>query len=178
MRISTRPAEIRVAVARRREETYFCRYGIGRVVTIGETPLEVELPRGAADGVPARRASSRWVRLLERYFAGEAVDFDLDIDAYATYAGLSSFERDVYAALLRVPRGAVVSYGRLAELAGRPGAQRAVGSAMARNCLPVILPCHRVVRHDGALGQYGDDPAWKEVLLTLEGVKLDAGRLA
>ena len=69
-----------------------------------------------------------------------------------------------------MPYGTAVSYRELAAAAGRPNAYRAVGSAMARNLLPVILPCHRVVRNDGRLGQYGDDPAWKERLLTLEGV--------
>ena len=83
----------------------------------------------------------------------------------------------MYRALARVPYGSAVSYRELAAAAGRPNAYRAVGSAMARNRLPVILPCHRVVRNDGRLGQYGDDPAWKERLLTLEGVAVAGGRL-
>ena len=58
---------------------------------------------------------------------------------------------------------------------GHPNAYRAVGSAMARNALPVILPCHRVVKNDGRLGHYGDDPAWKERLLALEGVRRRGG---
>ena len=77
----------------------------------------------------------------------------------------------------RVPHGAVVSYRDLARVAGRPHAYRAVGSAMARNELPVILPCHRVIKNDGRLGQYGDDPAWKERLLALEGVRVHDGRV-
>ncbi len=178
MRISTRPADDRAIAASRREEAYSCRYGTGRIVTIGGMPFEVELPRGAPSGARAPAAPSRWVRLLERYFAGEAVDFDLDIDTYAGHAGLSAFERDVYGALASVPRGTVVSYRDLSTAAGHPRAYRAVGSAMARNRLPVILPCHRVVRNDGFLGQYGDDPAWKERLLALEGVRVVEGRLA
>ena len=65
--------------------------------------------------------------------------------------------------------------------AGRPNAYRAAGSAMARNALPVILPCHRVIKNDGRLGFYGDDPAWKERLLALEGswrARLDPTRSA
>ena len=77
-----------------------------------------------------------------------------------------------------MPYGTAVSYRELAAAAGRPNAYRAAGSAMARNLLPLILPCHRVVRYDGRLGQYGDDPAWKERLLKLEGVPVVAGRLA
>ncbi len=143
---------------------------MGRLLVAGDLPLEAELPDpdAAAPSGPARRAAGRC--LLERYFAGERVAFDLDVDAYAGAYGLTDFERDVYRALARVPYGTAVSYRELAAAAGRPSAYRAAGSAMARNLLPVILPCHRVVRNDGRLGQYGDDPAWKERLLRLEGV--------
>jgi methylated-DNA-[protein]-cysteine S-methyltransferase len=177
MRISTRPAE-GLGEASRREETYSCRYGTGRIVTIDGVPFELTLPATAGSGPPGATASpGRWVRLLESYFAGAGVDFDLDLDAYATLAGLTDFEREVYAALVNVPRGTVVSYRELATVAGHPRAYRAVGSVMARNRLPVILPCHRVVRNDGALGLYGDDPSWKPRLLVLEGVKVRGGRL-
>ena len=115
---------------------------------------------------------------LEKYFAGEPVRFDLDVDAYAAVHGFTDFERDVYRALARVPYGEVASYRDLAREAGRPNAYRAVGSAMARNALPVILPCHRVIKNDGRLGFYGDDPAWKERLLALEGVSVHEGRVA
>ena len=92
--------------------------------------------------------------------------------------GFTDFERDVYRALAEVPYGEAVSYRDLAAAAGRPNAYRAVGSAMARNALPVILPCHRVIKNDGRLGFYGDDPAWKERLLALEGVRVVEGRVA
>ena len=62
-----------------------------------------------------------------------------------------------------------MSYRDLARDAGHPTAWRATGSVMARNELPVILPCHRVTRSDGQLGNYGDDPSWKRRLLELEG---------
>jgi O-6-methylguanine DNA methyltransferase len=177
MRISTRPAEGSGSMSRR-EERYSCRYGAGRIVVVGDVPVELTLPEAAdADPAGATMSTGRWVRLLESYFAGEAVDFDLDLDAYAGLAGLTDFEREVYAALLRVPRGSVVSYRDLAAAAGHPQAYRAVGSVMARNRLPVILPCHRVVRNDGALGQYGDDPSWKARLLVLEGVEVTGGRV-
>lgn len=177
MRTSTRQAEMPVATSRR-EQTYVCRFGTGRLLTSGDVPLEVRLPDAGAEELAVADAPSRWARLLERYFAGEAVSFDLDVDAYAEAVGLTAFERATYAALAQIPRGSVVSYGDLATAAGSPRAYRAVGSAMARNRLPVILPCHRVIRSDGDLGQYGDDPVWKERLLTLEGVRLKGGRLA
>ena len=160
-----------------REEWYVTGLGVGRVVVAGDFPLRLDLPDPAVAAAPGR-PSSRWPGLLERYFAGERVAFDLDVDAFADSRGLTDFERDVYRALANVPYGTAVSYRELATAAGRPQAYRAAGSAMARNVLPVILPCHRVVRNDGRLGQYGDDPAWKARLLTLEGVPVVEGRLA
>jgi methylated-DNA-[protein]-cysteine S-methyltransferase len=117
------------------------------------------------DGAP----SSEWCRLLVRYFAGEAVVFALDVTRYARVYGCTTFETAVLEALASVPYGQAVSYRDLAVAAGYPNAYRAAGSVMAHNQLPVILPCHRVIKNDGRLGEYGDDPAWKARLLTLEG---------
>ena len=103
--------------------------------------------------------------------------FALDVDAYGEAHGFTGFELAVYRALAEVPYGRAVSYRDLAVAAGRPNAYRAVGSAMARNALPVILPCHRVIKNDGRLGSYGDDPAWKQRLLALEGVRVVEGRV-
>jgi methylated-DNA-[protein]-cysteine S-methyltransferase len=64
------------------------------------------------------------------------------------------FERDVLAVLRRIPAGAVKTYGEVAKAVGQPGAARAVGAACARNPLPLLIPCHRVVRSDGGLGGY------------------------
>jgi O-6-methylguanine DNA methyltransferase len=166
-----------VGGAGRREETYECDQGVGRLLLAGDLPLEHDLPAQGRAMVPAAGEPSGWGRLLQRYFAGEPVRFELDVGAYADALGFTDFERDVYAALAAVPYGEVVSYRDLAAAAGRPHAFRAAGSAMARNLLPVILPCHRVIRNDGRLGLYGDDPAWKARLLQLEGVRLHAGRI-
>ncbi len=160
------------------EEPFFCDAGIGRLLRAGDLPLEVDLPDARVEAPARPSRKSRWATALERYFAGEPVAFDLDIDAYACAHGLTGFERDVYAALARVSYGTVVSYRDLAAAAGRPQAYRAVGSVMARNQLPVILACHRVIKNDGRLGFYGDDPAWKERLLGLEGVRVSGGRVA
>jgi O-6-methylguanine DNA methyltransferase len=178
MRTSTRPAERYQGFGRVGEEVYVCSLGVGRLVLAGDLPVELELPDREVWAPPGYCAGSRWVQQLERYFAGEPVEFALDVDAYAAAHGFTDFERDVYRALSRVPYGRAVSYGELAREAGRPDAYRAVGSAMARNELPVILPCHRVIKNDGRLGFYGDDPAWKERLLALEGVRVVEGRVA
>lgn len=84
------------------------------------------------------------------YFAGTLRHFDLPCDL----TGLSLFSQRVLAALARVPYGVTVSYGELALAAGHPGAARAIGGVMARNPLPLILPCHRVVGKSGALTGY------------------------
>jgi methylated-DNA-[protein]-cysteine S-methyltransferase len=178
MRTCTRPAERYQGFGRVSEEVYVCSLGVGRLVLAGDLPVELELPDREAGQPPGSCAGSRWVLQLERYFAGEPIEFALDVDAYAAAHGFTDFERDVYRALSRVPYGRAVSYRDLAREAGRPNAYRAVGSAMARNELPVILPCHRVIKNDGRLGHYGDDPAWKERLLALEGVRVVEGRVA
>ena len=68
--------------------------------------------------------------------------------------GMTELERAIYVVARKVPAGGVVTYGELARRAGRPRAARAVGRAMARNPLPLVIPCHRVVRSDGGLGGY------------------------
>lgn len=108
-----------------------------------------------------------WVGELEAYFRGERLGWSEDeIPLEALHFG--HFERAVYGALLRVPAGATVGYGVLAGMAGHPRAARTVGNVMARNPIPVILPCHRVIRADGSLGNYGNNPVWKERLLEHE----------
>jgi methylated-DNA-[protein]-cysteine S-methyltransferase len=88
----------------------------------------------------------------------------------------SPFRRDVLETLRRdVPWGETVTYGELAEMAGTPGAARAVGTAMARNPVPLAVPCHRVVAAGGRIGGYGGGMhgvATKRALLALEGVHL------
>jgi O-6-methylguanine DNA methyltransferase len=176
MRTSIRPDEL-AALGRLIEDVYLCELGVGFVLLAGDLPIALELP-GPERAAPLRRERrSHWAESLERYFAGEPVTFKLDVDAYAEAHGLTEFERDVYRALAEVPYGEVASYRDLALAAGRPNAYRAVGSAMSRNALPVILPCHRVIKNDGRLGFYGDDPVWKERLLALEGVRVVEGRV-
>jgi methylated-DNA-[protein]-cysteine S-methyltransferase len=176
MRSFTRRVERYAALGPVSEEFYVTRFGVGTALIAGGLPVEVGLPdRGVA--APPGCASSRWTRALERYFAGERVEFGLDLEAFADVHGFTIFERDVYRALAAVPYGETVSYRELAAVAGHPRAYRAAGSAMARNHLPVMLPCHRVVKSDGSLGRYGDDPAWKERLLALEGVRVGGGKL-
>ena len=88
-------------------------------------------------------------------------------------AQLTPFQRAVLAKTQRIPRGEVRSYAWIAREVGQPKAVRAVGTALARNPLPLLIPCHRVIRSDGALGNYsGGGTLRKERILTYEGVDL------
>ena len=89
------------------------------------------------------------------------------------------FQRRVLLETIRIPRGSVTSYGDLAKKISAPGAARAVGSALAKNPFPLIIPCHRVVKSDGSVGQFGGGTEFKKALLRLEGVQIDdRGRIA
>ena len=88
---------------------------------------------------------------LERYARGEAVSF---ADVACASAHCTEFQRRVLQVTQSLPYGATVTYGQLAELAGRPGAARAAGTTMASNRIPLIIPCHRVVASGGKLGGY------------------------
>jgi methylated-DNA-[protein]-cysteine S-methyltransferase len=107
-------------------------------------------------------------RELDDYFEGRRRSFDLPVDLSA----VGGFHRDVLVELARVPFGRTTTYGALAAQAGRPAAARAVGSAMNRNPIPIVLPCHRVVGATGKLVGYAGGLERKEALLRLEGVSL------
>ncbi|QCB93571.1 methylated-DNA--[protein]-cysteine S-methyltransferase [Cellulomonas shaoxiangyii] len=104
------------------------------------------------------------LRELDEYFAGTRRVFDVPVDLRL----LDGFRREVVDTLPRVPYGATASYAAVAALAGRPTAVRAVGTACARNPVPVLVPCHRVVRSDGTPGRYAGGDAAKATLLALE----------
>lgn len=103
-------------------------------------------------------------RELEEYFAGTRRDFDLALD----YALSTGFRRTVQRYLPQIAYGRTQSYAQVAASVGNPRAVRAVGTACATNPLPVVVPCHRVVRSDGALGGYVGGPDAKTALLDLE----------
>ena len=111
---------------------------------------------------PAAAATAR-TQLLE-YLAGERKTFELPVDLHSA----GEFQARVWSACRAIPYGGARSYGELARELGRPGAARAVGNALARNPLPLVIPCHRVRRSEGALGGFRGGPAAKEWLLNME----------
>lgn len=101
---------------------------------------------------------------IDEYFAGARTQFDLPLDLRLT----AGFRRQVIEQLSDIGYGHRASYADVAAAVGNPRAVRAVGSACAHNPLPVVIPCHRVVRSDGSIGQYVGGIAAKNILLTLE----------
>ena len=104
-------------------------------------------------------------RQLEEYFGGGRQRFDVPLDFRLAHG----FRRSVLAHLPDIGYGHTESYAQVAAATGSPRAVRAVGTACALNPLPVVVPCHRVIRSDGSLGQYAGGAAAKEILLELEG---------
>ncbi len=103
-------------------------------------------------------------RELDEYFAGRRRQFGLPLDFQLAHG----FRLAVLAHLREITYGATESYSVVAAAAGRPAAVRAVGTACATNPLPVVVPCHRVVRSDGSIGQYAGGPEAKRSLLAME----------
>lgn len=128
-----------------------------------EFPGAIESP-GSFDAVTA---------LLQRYFKGEPVEFDVPVDL----GGMGPFTALVLAETRRIGYGKVVSYGKIASAIGKGKAARAVGQALGRNPIPLVIPCHRVVKGDGSLGGFGLGAEVKARLLAKEGVSLPASRL-
>lgn len=153
---------------------------LGRV-RVNATPagvVRVALPVEDADGVLEQLAESVSVRILrastpvvmaarhelDEYFDGQRRGFDVPLDWRLTKA----FRREVLRATAQIPYGTTSTYRKVATLAGRPNAVRAAGSAVATNPLPILIPCHRVLRTDGSIGQYRGGAAAKAQLLDLE----------
>src|SRR4029079_14785605 len=127
-------------------------------------------PAHHVERVPERLAAA----IARRLEGDRRVRIDLDL------RGHTDFERDVWRKALAIPRGEVRPYGWVAAEIGRPKAVRAVGTALGHNPVPLIVPCHRVVRSDGTIGQYSlGGPENKRTILEAEGLELpENARLA
>jgi methylated-DNA-[protein]-cysteine S-methyltransferase len=144
----------------------------------GEGLVRVALPAEAPDEVMedlARRVSPRVLRApraavaaarrqLDEYFDGRRRAFDLELD----WRLARGFRREVLRAIAAIPYGSTASYREVAARAGSPNAVRAAGTACATNPLPIVVPCHRVLRADGGIGGYLGGTAAKARLLDLE----------
>ena len=114
-----------------------------------------------------RKRLSRFRKEIEEYFAGKRSRFTMPIDLHAVR---SPFQRKVLRRLHALPFGRVTTYGDLAARSGAPGAARAVGTAMSKNPVALVVPCHRVVGAAGSLGGFSGGLSKKKTLLLHEGV--------
>lgn len=130
---------------------------------LGQLPAGSSLTLGEVPGLDV----AALVDKLRRYIDGEAIVFDEPLDPTIG----TNFQRRVWAITRAIPRGATRTYGEIAREAGSPGAARAVGQSMARNPWPIIVPCHRVVGHDGRLTGFGGGLAMKKRMLEMEGAR-------
>jgi methylated-DNA-[protein]-cysteine S-methyltransferase len=138
-------------------------------------------PAGPAADPDASRLAESAMEAIAGYLAGERRGFDVPVDL----GRRPGWDVAVLGGVREVPWGRVTSYGRVARRIGRPGAARAVGGAVGRNPVGILVPCHRVVAGDGSIGGYGGD--WwgsheallevKRELLRIEGVELPARHL-
>jgi methylated-DNA-[protein]-cysteine S-methyltransferase len=147
------------------------------LATTGQGLVRVAYPRQGHDEVLASLAQAVSPRILrapgrldqvsrqlDEYFAGRRTEFDLPLD----FRLASGFRRTVLAHLPAIPYGHTESYAQVAAASGSPKAFRAVGTACAKNPLPVVVPCHRVVHADGTAGAYAGGADAKRALLALE----------
>jgi O-6-methylguanine DNA methyltransferase len=131
----------------------------------GVCRIELVAGRGAVgDIVGHRRHAERARQELAEYLAGSRTFFSVPVDL----SGIPEFQSDVLAAAARIPYGEMTSYAALARSVGRPRAARAVGNALGANPVPVIVPCHRIIRGDGTWGHYVFGGGMKTALLNLE----------
>ena len=136
--------------------------------------IEADLCLPVAEGQEITAWIMELSRRLQSYAAGNSERFD-DVPLDLSY--LSEFQARVVRVCRKISRGRVRSYGELAAAAGSPGASRAVGSTMARNRFPIIIPCHRVVAAGGAIGGFSarDGINLKRRMLELEGAEIGKG---
>jgi methylated-DNA-[protein]-cysteine S-methyltransferase len=170
LHFTDRPAGGRVVPEGLSWATARTRCGSFRVVAEPDAVVRVEFG-GCVDPLPASRTdtgpavgAARWI---EAHLDGGGTGSEEAPDVLVRYHGATTFARSVWTALVAVPSGRTVTYGALATAIGRPGAARAVGGACARNPVPLVVPCHRVVASAGP-GGYAGGAALKWSLLRAE----------
>lgn len=139
------------------------RIGLAAGSTRTHAALLVEKHPGKVDIVEDGRPNKPVAKEIRQYLEGRRKRFTIRPCLFGT-----EFQRRVWRAAARIPHGKTVSYSELAARVGAPGAARAVGSALGANPVPIIIPCHRVIRADGTLGGFGAGLRLKKALLDLE----------
>jgi methylated-DNA-[protein]-cysteine S-methyltransferase len=136
-----------------------------QIIDLAERGIpQVGIPLGTRAQRPPYPAGSP-PRQLKEYFQGRRTTFDVEV---APTIG-TDFDRKVWAELRKIPPGETVTYGEIARRIGYPGAARAVGGAVGRNPIPIVVPCHRILHSGGGLGGYTGGLERKRLLLGVEG---------
>ena len=123
-------------------------------------------PSSAPTFPPRLPILARTIKLLDIYFAGGAINF-VEISVQIAYG--TEFQQQVWKTIQQIPYGEVRSYQWIADQIGRPKSARSIGNAVGANPVSILIPCHRVIRSNGALGGYGGGVERKRQLLALEG---------
>ena len=136
------------------------------VIAVRSEPGFVNQLKREYDAMPIRKDAffEPMEKALSRYWAGEPVEFDMKLDL----SDATPFQAEVWKALCKIPYGEARSYDWVAEKIGRLSAARAVGHACGQNRMPIVIPCHRVIRKDGSLGGYTGGLRIKKRLLEIE----------
>jgi methylated-DNA-[protein]-cysteine S-methyltransferase len=141
--------------------------GLRRIILPRKSAREVRDLLGSS-AAPAPDDATDLAKRFQAYFSGRRADFPDRLDL----SGATPFQRQVWRAARLIPYGQTRSYRWVASQIGQPGAARAVGQALGKNPLPVVIPCHRVVASDGSLGGYSEGIEMKKFLLELEKIPL------
>ncbi|MEO0083992.1 MAG: methylated-DNA--[protein]-cysteine S-methyltransferase [candidate division WOR-3 bacterium] len=131
---------------------------------ISKLVLNPKLSKKQANN-PTDKNLKRLLSLLKDYFSGKKVDFSVELDI----AQYPIFYQKVWQLVRKIPYGKTMTYSDVARKIGNPKAYRAVGQALKANPLPIVIPCHRVVKKDKSLGGFAGGLRWKQRLLEIEG---------
>lgn len=137
--------------------------GLAYVGLRDETLSDMSVFYPKADFVEDKKHTQEYANEVMEYLQGKRTKFDLKIDISGT-----KFQESVWQAVAKIPYGAVSNYSKIANAINRPKAVRAVGTAIGRNPVPLVIPCHRVLAKNGTLGGYRGGLAMKSDLLQLE----------
>lgn len=146
-------------------------HGLRRTQLPGSKPEKIKTI--LLKNLPAAQFDKTFCKILQQqiiaYFEGDYIKFSRDIPLILD--GFSSFSTSILTTCREIEIGQTITYGKLAKKAGRPNASRAVGSTLAKNPLPLIIPCHRIIRSDGKMGGFSAPGGitLKKKMLELEG---------
>ncbi|MBN1161440.1 MAG: methylated-DNA--[protein]-cysteine S-methyltransferase [Dehalococcoidales bacterium] len=129
------------------------------------TKVIAALDADTAQAILSQQYFKELVKSFKEYFKGQRLDFSDKVDI----RGATHFQRKVWETTRKIPYGETRSYAWVAKQIGNHGAARAVGQALGKNLLPIVIPCHRVIASDGSLGGFGGGLVMKKHLLALEG---------